>query len=47
MVKLCDKVNNLKLALEYFSQNQWIFANQNSQLLQSRMNDTDKQVNIV
>ncbi|CAF1208333.1 unnamed protein product [Rotaria sordida] len=43
MVKLQEKISYLKLSLEYFAQNQWIFANQNSQLLQSQMNDFDRQ----
>jgi hypothetical protein len=44
-MKLCKIINNLKLAMEYFCQNQWIFANRNSQLLQNQMSDIDRQVN--
>ncbi|CAF3823703.1 unnamed protein product [Adineta steineri] len=44
MVKLGRKVITLKSALEYFSRNQWIFVNRNSQFLQNQMNDKDRQV---
>ncbi|CAF4232499.1 unnamed protein product [Rotaria sp. Silwood2] len=43
MVKLSGKIQNLKFTLKYFAQNQWIFANRSSQLLQSQMNDFDRQ----
>ncbi|CAF3495470.1 unnamed protein product [Rotaria sp. Silwood1] len=43
MVKMVGKIENLKLSLEYFTQNQWIFANRNSQLLKNQMNDFDRQ----
>lgn len=45
MVKTCEKIINLKLILEFFTQNQWIFGNRNCQLLRSKMNDFDRQVN--